>query len=106
MPDTITGIAHILLYLAFLPTRCRGTELSFKQEVADHGLEPLIDVTALAATHLVDGRLHVVVNASLRNTTQSDQGMVVSVKQHLVGLQWIGPQHKGPAVAEPGMGHL
>jgi hypothetical protein len=106
MPDAIAGIAYILLDLAFFPTCCRITEFRFKQEVADHGLEPLIDVSPLAAIHLIDSRFHVVVNTSLRDTTQGDKGVVMGIKQHLMGLQWVGPQHKGPAVTEFEVGNL
>ncbi len=81
-------------------------EFRFKQEVADHGLKPLVDVSALAAIHLIDSRFHVVVNTSLRDTAQGDKGVVMGIKQHLMGLQGIGPQHKGPAVTELKMGNL
>lgn len=67
MPDPITGVAHVLLDLAFLPACCWIAELSFKQEMADHGFEPLIDVSALAAPNLINSRLHIVVDTSLRN---------------------------------------
>jgi len=39
-----------------------------------------------------------IVNATPRHTAEYSGRMPVRVKQHLVGLQRIGPQQKGPAV--------
>ena len=100
MPDAIARVAYILLNLPFLPTCRRITERRFKQAVADHRLAPLVDISALATTYLIDSRFHVVVDASLRDTTQGDKGVVVGIKQHLMGWQGVGPQHKSPTVTE------
>lgn len=63
LPDAVAAIADVLLDLALLPTRRRVAELGVEQVVADHGLEARVDVPILAASDLVDGRLHVVVDA-------------------------------------------
>ena len=49
---------------------------------------------------LVDGRLHVVVDAATRHPTQHLEGVVVRVEEHLVGLQRVGPEQEGSAVAQ------
>jgi hypothetical protein len=65
-----------------------------------------IDLPRLAATHKIDRRLHVVVNATRRHAAEHPERMPVRVEQHLVGLQGIGPQKEGPAVRQLDMGDL
>ncbi|MFT4613547.1 MAG: hypothetical protein ACI9NT_000688 [Bacteroidia bacterium] len=74
--------------------------------MTDHRLEPFVNVSALTAPHLIDRRLHVVVDASLRDAAQGNQGMVMGIKQHLMDLQWVDPQHKSTAVIELEVGNL
>jgi hypothetical protein len=100
LPEAVPRIMHVLLDLALLPAGRRVAELGFEQVVADHGLEARVDVALLAAPDLVDGGLHVVVDAAARDTAQHFEGVVVRIEQHLVGLQRIGSQQEGPAVAE------
>ena len=102
----MTGILNVLLDLSLLPARCRIAELGLEQVVAGHRHEADIDVALLAATDLVDGGLHVVVDAAPRNAAEDTEGMIVGVEQHLVRLQEIGPNDEGPAVAQLRMGHL
>ncbi len=99
-------IEHVLFHHTLFPTGSGIAELGLEQEVAGHGREPGIDLTCLATANLVHGRPHVVINAPARDAAQNSEGMVVGIKQHLVGLEQIGPHNKGPAVAELGMGDL
>ena len=46
----------------------------------------------------VDGCLHIVEDAPPRNAAQHAERLGQGVKQHLVGLQLVGPDHEGPAV--------
>ena len=88
----MTGILDVLLDLPLLPAGGRIAELGLEQEVADHGREAGVDLPLLAATDLIDGGLHVVVDAAPRNAAQHPEGVVMGVEQHLVGLQQIGPE--------------
>jgi len=45
-------------------------------------------------------------DTSLRDAAECDQCMVMGIKQHLMGLQQVGSQHKGPAMAELEVSHL
>ena len=74
--------------------------------MARHGQEPGVDVPFLTAADPVDGGAHIVIDAALRDATEHPEGMGVGIKQHLVGLQQIGSDKKGPAIAELDMRHL
>src|SRR3546814_11336002 len=63
-------ILDVLLDLAFLPSRCRITELGFEQIMADHREEASVDVALLAAPDLVDGGAHLVVTPPARHAAQ------------------------------------
>ena len=106
MPDAVTAVLHVLLYLPLLPSRGRVTELGVEQVVADHGAEAQIDVTQLALAHPIHGGLHVVVDAATRDTAPGHKGVVMGIEQHLVGLQQIRAQEEGAAVAQLELGHL
>jgi hypothetical protein len=49
---------------------------------------------------------HISDNTPPRNATQCIQAVVMRIKQHLVGLQWIGSEHKRPAVTQLEVCHL
>lgn len=106
LPQALAGILHVLLNLAFLPTRCWITELRIKQVVADHGSEPLIDPALFATPHRIHSGLHVVVDAALGNATEDLKGMPVGIKQHFMFLLVVSPKHKGPAVGQLKLGNL
>jgi len=86
LPEPVTSILDVLLDLSLLPARCRIAELELEQVVAGHGQEAGVDVPLLAATDLVDGGLHVVVDAAPGNAAQHPEGMIVGIEQHLVRL--------------------
>jgi hypothetical protein len=77
-------ILHILLDLAFLPTRSRVAELGLEHIVAGHRQEPGIDLPFLATADPIHRRLHVVVDAASRHATEHPEPMHMSVKQHLI----------------------
>jgi hypothetical protein len=57
-----------------------------------HRREARVDDTALALLDLVDGRLHVVVDAPAWNATQRREAARVGIEQHLVALRGVGDQ--------------
>jgi hypothetical protein len=82
----MTGVLHVLLDLPFLPAGGWIAELCFEKVVTDHGRETNVDLALLAATDLVDGGFHVVIDAALRHSTENAESMIMGVKQHLVCL--------------------
>src|SRR3546814_3570427 len=82
-------ILDVLLDLAFLPSRCRITELGFEQIMADHREEASVDVALLAAPDLVDGGAHIVVNPPARHAAQHAKGVIMGVRseEHTSELQ-------------------
>ncbi len=67
-----------------LPARRRVAKLVVKEIVTRHRLEPGIDAALLTDSNLVDGGLHVVVDAALRNSTEDFKGPSMGIKQHLM----------------------
>jgi hypothetical protein len=65
-----------------------------------------VDLPGLAATDLVDRRLHIVEDPTLRHAAQHPEGLCQRVEQHLVRLQKIGPNDKSTTVRQLGMGDL
>ena len=61
-----------------------------------HGQKADVDIPVLAAPDLVDCSLHVVVDATPRNTAEDAEGVIVGVEQHLVRLQKIGSNDGSP----------
>jgi hypothetical protein len=94
----VPGILHVLLDLAFLPPRGRIAEFGLKDIVAGHRQEPGVDLPFLATANTIHCRLHVVVYAASRHATKHPEPMHMGIKQHLVGLQRIGPQQKRAAM--------
>ena len=86
LPKPMTGVLHVLLDLPLLPTGGWIAELSLEKIMADHGRETDVDLSLLAAADLVDGSLHVILDAALRHSTQDAERVDMSVEQHLVGL--------------------
>jgi hypothetical protein len=56
--------------------------------------------------HLGDCGAHVVVNAVLRDVAEDVDGVVVGIKQHLMGLLRVSPEHEGAALGELEVGDL
>jgi hypothetical protein len=74
--------------------------------VADHRNKTTVHLPGFAAADLVDGRLHVVVDAALWHTLECLEGVAVCVEQHLVALLQVGAVKESPAVAELEVRHL
>gem|GEM_PF-1674071 len=106
LPQSVASVAHVLLDLTLLPAGGRVAELDLEEVVADHRGEARVDVARLAGQDLVHGGLHVVVDAALGHAAEHAEGVVVGVEQHLMGLQQVGPDVEGPAVAELEVRHL
>lgn len=106
VPDAVTGVLYVLLDLPLLPAGRRVAELGIEQVVAHHGSEADVDVTLLAASHLVYCGPHVVVDATGGHATECSEGMVVRVEQHLVCLERVGTQEEGSAMTQLEVGDL
>ena len=106
LPEPVASILDVLLDLPLLPARCWIAKLGLEQVVAGHCLEADVDIPLLAATDLVYGGPHIVIDAAPWNATEHAEGMVVGVEQHLVGLQEIGADDEGLGIAELGMRDL
>ena len=102
----MTRILYVLLDLPLLPPGCRITELGLEQIMAHHREEAGVDGSTLAAPDLVDRGVHVVIDAAARHPAQHAERVIMGVEQHLMGLQEIGPQKEGFAVAELEVRHL
>ena len=89
LPQTMAGILHVLLDLAFLPTRRRVTKLGLEHVVAGHRKEPGVDLPFLATADTIHRRLHVVVDAAFTHAAEHTERVPVGIEQHLVGLQRI-----------------
>src|SRR5471030_1281560 len=96
----MAAILNVLLDLALLPTGRRVAELSIEQVMTDHRAEARVDISQLAAAHLIHGRLHVVVDTSARNAAPRHERVVVRVEQHLVRLQQVSAQEERSAMTE------
>src|SRR5690606_13453237 len=86
LPQPMASVLDVFLDLSLLPASRRIAELRFVEIVTGHGHETDIDVPLLAASNLVDGRAHVVVDAAPGNATEDMESMVVGVEQHLMCL--------------------
>src|SRR5690606_5896601 len=106
LKEPMTCILNVLLDLALLPAGRGIAKFGLEEVVAGHRHEADGDVALLATAHLVDCRAHVVVDATARNAAKHAEGMIVGVEQHLMGLEEIGTDDKGPAVAKLRMRHL
>src|SRR4029077_7966030 len=71
-----------------------------------HPQKAAVVLAVLADEHGLDRRLHVVVDAARAGALEEDEGGVVRVEHHLLGLARIGPYEQHPAVAQPDMRHL
>ena len=100
MPHPVPRIAHVLLDLPLLPARGRVAELGLKQVVAHHRGKPHVHLPCLARSNPVYRGFHIVVDAAAWHATEHRKGPVVRIKQHLVGLQRVGHQHKRTTVAQ------
>ena len=70
----------------------------------DHGVETGVDDAAIAFADLIDGGLHVVVNATCRDAAQCSKRAVVGIEQHFVALPWIRRDKECSTGAQLGMG--
>lgn len=55
--------------------------------MAGHRKEPCVYIALLADTNPVNGCLHVVIDATPRNTLKHPKAMPVGIEQHLMRLQ-------------------
>ena len=97
---------HVFLDLTFLPPGGGRAERGLEQVVAGHGGETRVDLPRLTGADPVDGRAHVVEDAAAGHAAQHAKRRGQSVKQHLVGLQPVGADHKGTAMRQLGVGRL
>jgi hypothetical protein len=69
-PDVTTAVLHVLLDDSLLPATGNVAEVGIEQVVRAHHREPGIDDSALTLLDLVDGGLHVVVDAATCDAAQ------------------------------------
>ena len=108
-PRREEAFAHqpdLVLYLAFLPARCRRAGDRLNQIVAAHLQEAAVVLAVLADEHRLHRGLHVVVDAARAGTAEEGERPVMGIEDHLLRLSRIGPHKHHPAVAEPDMGDL
>ena len=79
-------------------------EVGVEQVVGSHSGEPGIHDPALANADLVDGSLHIVVDAAPGNAAEGPEGTSVGVEEHFMALCRVGGNQKGLARAELGVG--
>ena len=65
-----------------------------------HDRETGVDHPVLAATDAIHGGFHVVVDTPARHTAESNEGLGMGVKQHLMRLGRVRHQPEGPAGTE------
>lgn len=106
LPDLAAGILNGLLNLSFLPSRCRITEIRLKQIVAHKCGKTQVYLPGFPSPDMIHSCFHIIENTPARHAAQHPEGLSQGVKQHFMGLQGIGPQNEGPAVAEFGVGNL
>ena len=74
----MTSILHGLFDLTLLPARRRIAELGLIQVMAEHRIETLVDLTALATADFIDDGLHVVVDTALWYPTKRGERVVTA----------------------------
>ena len=102
----MAGVPNVLLDLPLLPTSRRIAKLGLIDVVVGHGEKAQVDLPFLAAADAIHCSLHVVVDAACRHAAKDPERVPMGIKQHLVGLQRIGAQQKGPAVRQLDVRHL
>ena len=100
LPKPQPTILDVLLDDAFLPAAGDIAEVRVEQVVGGHRREARIDDAGFALLHLVDRRLHVVVDAAPGNAAQGGKRAGVRIEQHFVALRWVGLNHESPTGAE------
>ena len=99
-PNPPAAVLNILLNDAFLPPRGDVAEISIKQVMAAHGLKASVDHARFALLDLVDGGLHVVIDAAPSYTPQRRKRPRMGIKEHFMGLRRVGHQPEGAARAQ------
>ncbi len=105
-PDAPTAVLHVLLHHPFLPATGHVAEVRVVQVVRAHGGKALVDDASLAFLDLVNGRLHVVIDAPARHAAERRERPGVGIEQHLVALAGVGHQPEGPTGAQLHVGDL
>ena len=100
-----------------VPAGRRIAECRLEDRVIGHRKKPGIDLTLFTPANTVHRRLHIVVDAAIRNATEDPKPMPMGVKHRshrgaigpspmaeVMGLQGVSPQQKSPAVGPLDMG--
>ena len=106
VPNAGAPVAYVFLNDALLPTAGNIAEFRLEQVMPAHGFKAAVDLALLTRQHLVHRRLHVVVDATLRNTAKGSERTGVGIKQHLVALARIRHQPEGTTGAQLGVRQL
>ena len=100
LPDLPASVLDVLFNNAFLPASGPVAELGIEQVVAAHGVEAGVDGALLAMADLVDGGLHVVVDAAPGDAAKGGKGPAMGVEEHFMALAGIGDHPEGATGAE------
>ena len=103
VPNAGASVTYVLLHDALLPAAGDIAKFWLEQVVPAHGFKAGVDLALLARKHLVHRRLHVVVDATLRNTAKGCERAGVGIKQHLVALSRVRHQPEGTTGAQLGV---
>ena len=88
LPDLPAPVLDVLLDNAFLPAGGPVAELGVEQVVAAHGVEAGVDGALFAMPDLVDGGLHVVVDAAPGNPAEGGKAQAWASKS--ISWLWLG----------------
>jgi len=104
--EALTRQTGLVLDLPFFPASGRRAGHRLDEIVAAHLHETAIEESVLAGEDRLNGRFHIIVNATTAGTFEKGEGVVMRVEDHLLGLARIGTHKRHAAVAEPHVGNF
>jgi hypothetical protein len=93
--------SDLVFDLPFLPASGRRAGHRLDEIMAAHLRKTAIEEPVLADEDRLNGRFHIIVNATTAGAFEKGEGVVMRVEDHLLGLARIGTHKRHAAVAEP-----